>query len=72
MERKLANFDSTSSQKSTEKLCEAKNPNLWKALDTIVNEFNITYGTIKIYVHEGKWTPKLEIVSNLYKEISRD
>jgi hypothetical protein len=40
-----------------------------EALDALVNLLGLTAGSIKIYVHQGQWSPRIEIQSNVTREI---
>ena len=40
-----------------------------KALDTLSELLSIEFGSLTIYFHQGKWSPKIEIKRNILKEI---
>lgn len=58
---KLANYkkDGPSEVKSS----------LRKALETIVQALNLQNGSLKVYVHQGKPSPRIEIQTSISKEI---
>ena len=40
-----------------------------EALDTLVRCLQIEAGSFKVYVHQGKWSPRIEIQKNLSREV---
>jgi hypothetical protein len=59
---KSANYNS----KTPENL---KKQRLTKALDTLSELLHIEFGSLTVYFHQGKWSPKIEIKRNILKEI---
>lgn len=58
---KLANYG-----KGLEK--EPRNA-LAKALDMVVQALNLQNGSLKVYVHQGKASPRVEIQTDITKQI---
>ena len=42
---------------------------LTKALDTLSELLHVEFGSLTVYFHQGKWSPKIEIKRNILKEI---
>lgn len=40
-----------------------------EALDALVKLLGLSAGSIKIYVHQGQWSPRIEIQSNITREV---
>jgi hypothetical protein len=59
---KIANYN----QKTSEAL---KKQRLTEALDTLSELLHIDFGSLTVYFHQGKWSPKIEIKRNILKEI---
>ena len=58
---KLANYES-------ERANEPKNV-LVKALEVLVQTLNLQNGSLKVYVHQGKASPRVEIQTDITKQI---
>ena len=59
---KLANYDSGNNNSN-------KKQRLSKALDTLSELLQIDFGSLTVYFHQGKWSPKIEIKKNIITEI---
>lgn len=40
-----------------------------EALSALVKALGLQAGSIKIYVHQGKWSPRIEIQSQVTREV---
>ena len=48
---------------------DVTSPQLKEALDTITDAAGVYFGSIKLFIHRGKPSPRVEIQKQLYKEI---
>ncbi len=58
---KLANYENDRSQKPKSALA--------KALEVVVQTLNLQNGSLKVYVHQGKASPRVEIQTDITKQI---
>ncbi len=52
-----------------EKMQQAKNKLLSKALDSLAEILGIEFGSITVHFHKGRWSPRIEIQKNVVREI---
>lgn len=60
---KLANYENNERPRP-----EAATP-VAKALELVVRALNLQNGSLKVYVHQGKPSPRIEIQTSICKEI---
>lgn len=58
---KLANYENKESRESKSALA--------KALEILVQTLNLQNGSLKVYVHQGKASPRVEIQTDITKQI---
>lgn len=58
---KLANYENGRGQKPKSALA--------KALEVVVQTLNLQNGSLKVYVHQGKASPRVEIQTDITKQI---
>lgn len=63
-ERQLANFANYNKLKSP-----GARSRLHGLLDQVNSILGIEFGSVTIRIHNGKWSPKIEIVEHITKEV---
>ncbi len=62
---KIANYIGKESKSSV------PNSMLIHALDTLAGLLQIEFGSVTIHFHRGKWSQKIEIQQNIFRDIER-